>query len=89
MYHWYTWYMDNTASIREVREALADVVDRAAHDEPTIITSRGREVAAVVPIGVLREWRAWEEEKVLQLVAERASEPRYPLMQVLAEVLAE
>jgi prevent-host-death family protein len=81
--------MDATASIREVRDALADVVDRATHDEPTIITRRGREVAAVVPIEMLREWRTWEEERVVRVVAERAGEPTYPLQQVMAEVLGE
>jgi len=89
VYHWYIRDMDNTASIREVRDSLADVVDRATHDEPTIITRRGREVAAVVPIELLREWRTWEEERVVRLVAERADEPRYPMDQVMAEVLGE
>ena len=81
--------MDATASIRQVRDALADVVDRATHDEPTIITRRGQEVAAIVPIEMLREWRAWEEERVVRLVAERANERTYPLDQVMAEVLGE
>jgi prevent-host-death family protein len=80
---------DASASIRELRDTLADVVDRATHDEPTIITRRGRQVAAVVPIALLREWRAWEEERVVRLVAERANEPTYPLEQVMAEVLGE
>jgi prevent-host-death family protein len=89
MYHWYIRGMDATASIREVRDRLADVVDRATHDEPTIITRRGREVAAVVPIEMLREWRAWEEERVVRLVAERSGEPTYPLEHVMNEVLGE
>jgi len=52
--------MDNIASVREVRENLAVVVERAVHDELTIITRRGREVAAIVPIEMVREYREWE-----------------------------
>jgi prevent-host-death family protein len=82
--------MDAIASVSEARDSFADVVDRADRDDvPTIITRRGREVAAVVPIEVLREWRAWEEERVVRLVAERANEPTYPLEQVMSEVLGE
>lgn len=81
--------MDNTASVREVRENLADVVDRATHDELTIITRRGREVAAVVPIELVREWRQLEEERVLRIINERraAAQPGVPMEQVMAEVL--
>jgi prevent-host-death family protein len=85
----YILYMDNTVSVREVREQLADVVDRAAHDELTIITRRGREVAAVVPIEMVREYRAWEEERVLRVVNERraAAAQAVPMEDVIAEML--
>lgn len=81
--------MDDTASVREVRENLADVVERAAHDELTIITRRGREVAAVVPIQMVREYREWEEERVLRIINERrsAAQPGVPMEQVMSEVL--
>jgi prevent-host-death family protein len=81
--------MDNTASVREVRESLADVVDRATHDELTIITKRGREVAAVVPIEMVREYREWEEERVLRIVNERrtSAHPGIPMDQIINEVL--
>jgi len=39
-------------SIREVREHLADVINDAIHGRVTYITSRGRRVAAVVPLAV-------------------------------------
>jgi prevent-host-death family protein len=89
VYIWYIGYMDKTASVREVRENLADVVERAAHDELTIITRRGREVAAVVPIEMVREYRQWEEERVLRIVDERrtAAAPGIPMEQVMAEIL--
>jgi len=85
----YTSYMDNTASVREVRENLADVVERATHDELTIITKRGREVAAVVPIEMVREYREWEEERVLRIIKERrtAAQPGVPMEQIMNEVL--
>lgn len=89
MYIWYIAYMDNTASVRDVRENLAEVVERAAHDELTIITRRGREVAAVVPIEMVREYRQWEEERVLRIINDRrvAAEPGISMDQVMAEVL--
>lgn len=77
-----------SVSIREARERLADVIDRAEHDEPTVITRRGREVAAVVPIELLREYRQWEERELLRLIEERRGEPTYSLEEVLAETLA-
>ena len=81
--------MTDTASIRELRDSLADVIDRAAHgDAPTIITRRGREVAAVVSIETLREWQRWEEEHIASIIDERmaASDGSGA---TLAEVLAE
>ena len=89
MYTWYTGYMDSSASIREVRENLADVIERATHDELTIITKRGREVAAVVPIEMVREYREWEEERVLRIINERraAAQPGVPMEQIMNEVL--
>ena len=89
MYTWYTGYMDNTASVREVRENLADVVERAVHDELTIITRRGREVAAIVPIEMVREYREWEEERVLRIINERraSAQPGIPMDQIMNEVL--
>jgi prevent-host-death family protein len=81
--------MDNTASVREVRENLADVVERAAHDELTIITKRGREVAAIVPIEMVREYREWEEERVLRIINERraSAQSGIPMEQIMNEVL--
>jgi prevent-host-death family protein len=39
-------------STREVRERLADVINAAVRGHVTYITSRGRRVAAVVPLAV-------------------------------------
>lgn len=82
--------MDNIASIRELRDTLADVVDRAAHDEVTVVTRRGRKVAAVVPIGMVDEWRRWEEEHVVAMIDKAMADrrPGIPMTDVLAETLA-
>ncbi|MGW6912396.1 type II toxin-antitoxin system Phd/YefM family antitoxin [Kitasatospora sp. NPDC054939] len=77
-----------SVSVREAREHFADVIDRAERDEPTVITRRGREVAAVVPIELLREYRQWEERELMRLVEERRHEPTYSLEEVMAETLA-
>jgi prevent-host-death family protein len=37
---------------REVREHLADIINAAVRGQVTYITSRGRRVAAVVPLAV-------------------------------------
>lgn len=45
---------------REVREHLADVVNAAIQGQVTYVTSRGRRVAAIVPLAVAE--RAAETE---------------------------
>ena len=79
-------------SIRQAREHLAGIIDRAERDgEPTVITRRGREVAAIVPIEVLRDYRLLEEQEVLRLINERRTADdgtRHSLEDVMAETLA-
>ncbi|WP_285597607.1 type II toxin-antitoxin system Phd/YefM family antitoxin [Kineosporia sp. NBRC 101731] len=58
-------------SIRDVRERLADVVDEACHDRPTVITRRGRPVAALVPIDILRRYLELEEREINRIIDER------------------
>lgn len=77
-------------SIRQVRDHIADVVDRADREgSPTVITRRGREVAAVVPIDLLRRYQRFEEQEVLHMVRERMDnpEPGIPMEQVMAEIM--
>ncbi|WP_234431718.1 type II toxin-antitoxin system Phd/YefM family antitoxin [Streptomyces sp. NRRL S-241] len=67
---------DNAARIRDVRARLAEVVERADRDDvPTVITRRGKEVAAVVSIEVLREYLEWEEREINQIIDERTANP--------------
>jgi prevent-host-death family protein len=76
-----------TESIREVRDHLADVVER---NEPTIITRRGKEIAAVVPIEILRKFRALEDaDDAATVAAALAADDgrRYSLAEVMAETM--
>lgn len=91
----YTVYITQPArneSIRDARQHLAEIVDRAEHDgAPTVITRHGREVAAIVPIEVLREYRILEEREVLRHINERRATDdgtRYSLEEIMAETLA-
>lgn len=77
-------------SIRQVRDHISDVVDRAdREDSPTVITRRGKEVAAIVPIELLRRYQQLEEQEIMRMVKERMSnpEPGFPMEQVMAEIL--
>lgn len=79
-------------STREARDKLADVVDDARHGEATVITSRGRRVAAVVPVDMLDEYEHLAEAADLAVIRERmdrvdAGEPTVPLADVMAETL--
>jgi prevent-host-death family protein len=77
-------------SIRQVRDHIADVVDRAdREDAPTVITRRGKEIAAVVPIDLLRRYQQLEEQEIMRMVNQRMSnpEPGIPMEQVMAEIL--
>jgi prevent-host-death family protein len=78
-------------SIREVRARLADVVDQADRDRPTVITRRGVPMAAVVPIEILRRYLELEEDEVNLTITERmseGSETAVPLEDVLRETVS-
>lgn len=77
-------------TIRQVRDHIADVVDRADREgSPTVITRRGKEVAAIVPIDLLRRYQQLEEEEIMRMVRERMDnpEPGIPMEEVMAEIL--
>jgi prevent-host-death family protein len=80
-----------TESIRDLRAHLAEVVERADRDEqPTVVTRRGRPVAAVVPIEMLERYLGWEERELNRIIDERMAErsAAVPLEDVIAETLA-
>lgn len=77
-------------TIRQVRDHIADVVDRAdREDSPTVITRRGKEVAAVVPIDLLRRYQQFEEQEIMRMVRERMGNPAQgtPMEEVMAQIL--
>ena len=79
-----------TESIRVVRARLAEVVERADRDDmPTVITRRGKEIAAVVSIDVLRKYQEWEAREINRIIDERMAspEPGVPLEDVMRETL--
>lgn len=80
------------SSVRELRDNLAEVIDRAIRDEVTVVQRRGRDVAAVVPIEFLHEYQRLEEQRVAALLDERMAAARsgegIPLEDVMAETLA-
>jgi prevent-host-death family protein len=52
------------------------VVERADRDDvPTVTTRRGKEVAAVVSIEVLRKYQEWEEREINRIIDERMANP--------------
>ena len=78
-------------SIRDVRAHLAEVVERADRDDqPTVITRRGKEVAAVVSIGTLRKYQQWEEREINRIIDERMANRSagVPIEDVMKETLA-
>ncbi|MFD3513621.1 type II toxin-antitoxin system Phd/YefM family antitoxin [Streptomyces sp. NPDC058657] len=78
-------------SIRDVRAHLAEVVERADRDDvPTVITRRGREVAAVVSIEVLRKYQEWEEREINRIIDERMANPEagVAMEDIMRETLA-
>ena len=80
-----------TESIRDLRAHLAEVVERADRDDQaTVITRRGKPVAAVVSIDVLRKYQDWEERELNRIIDERMADRsnRVPLEDVIAETLA-
>lgn len=80
-----------TESIRDLRAHLAEVVERADRDDQaTVITRRGKPVAAVVSIDVLRKYQDWEESELNRIIDERMADRsnRVPLEDVIAETLA-
>jgi prevent-host-death family protein len=65
-----------TGSIRDVRAYPAEAVEQADRDDvPTVITRRGKEVAAVVSIDMPRKYQRWEEHEINRIIDERMANP--------------
>lgn len=88
----YLWRMTQVPieSIHDVRAHLAEVVERAdREDTPTVITRRGKQVAAVVSTEVLRRYQEREERETNRIVDERMANPAagIPIEDVMRETL--
>jgi hypothetical protein len=55
-----------------------------------VITRRGKQVAAVVSIEVLRKYQEWEEREINRIIDERMANPApgTPIEDVMRETLA-
>lgn len=74
--------------ISEAREHLGEIASKAEHgQERTVLTRRGRPVAAVISIDDLRELEAAEDEADLAAARDAlaSDERRVPHSEVLAE----
>lgn len=80
--------MTETLTSREFRAHLSEAIDRAKSGDATVVTRNGRAVGAFVPMDVLEQARAREEEELRRLVEERRDSPTVPLADVMAETLA-
>ncbi|WP_327270576.1 type II toxin-antitoxin system Phd/YefM family antitoxin [Streptomyces sp. NBC_01218] len=70
---------------------MAEVVERAERDDvPTVITRRGKQVAAVVSVEVLREYQEWEEREINRIIDERMANaaPGIPIEDITRETPA-
>ena len=76
-YNLYEWYTTMTRlNVSKAREEFPEVVNRAAYGkERTIVSRRGKDLAAVIPIEDLRllERLAWEEMDRIDLDDARAA----------------
>lgn len=63
-------------SVEELRRSLAHVINRAAYGEdPVVITSRGRKIAAVVSILDLAQLQSIKEQREARRVEEAERDP--------------
>ncbi|WP_324787459.1 type II toxin-antitoxin system prevent-host-death family antitoxin [Streptomyces sp. H51] len=77
-------------SIRDVRAHLAEVVEHAGLDDvATVITRRGKQVAAVASIEVLGKYQEREEREINRIIDERMAGPApgIPIEDVMRETL--
>ncbi len=78
--------------VTEARDQLGQLVSRAEYNEERfVLTRNGRAVAALVPIGVLRDLEAAEDAADLEAARRAAAEggPNVTHAQVLADLVAD
>lgn len=92
----YTLPMDESESelsVRDARAHFAEVITRAQHGTPTVITRNGEAVAAVVPI---EDYNALEDaidryfaNEAIRYRAENPDAPTYSMSEVVAMIFDE
>jgi prevent-host-death family protein len=84
-----------TASVRDARAHLSEIVNRAAEGTPTVLTRHGRQVAAVVSVGELQliedaiDGRFADEAREALAEMESGRGTAVTTIQVLAELFDE
>lgn len=83
----------NPLSVRDARAHFAEVITRAQHGSPTVITRNGEAVAAVVPI---EDYNALEDaidryfaKEADRDLAENPDAPTYSMGEVVAMIFGE
>ncbi len=79
-------------AVTEARDRLGELISRVEYrDDRIVLTRRGRAVAALVPIEVLRDLEAAEDAVDLEAARAAMAEPgeNIPLAVVMAEFAAE
>ncbi|MCZ7414908.1 MULTISPECIES: type II toxin-antitoxin system Phd/YefM family antitoxin [unclassified Streptomyces] len=82
--------MADNVSVRDARAHLADLLDKAAQGDPTVITRAGLPVAAVVSIEDLTALEDAADEllarEATQALAEEGDGPTYSMAEVVADI---
>lgn len=90
-YEPYVSFMSQRMEIKsagELRDELADTIQKAQLGVPTEVQNRGKRVAVVVPPEVWDKYLAYETADLRKLVADREDDDTEPLSAVLGEVVS-
>lgn len=78
--------MTRTVTVREARAHLAEVIDKAEVGETTIVTRKGKRVAALVPIEVLDALDAAADELAAREAEAHRDDPTVSMAELLADL---
>ncbi|MFE1954410.1 MULTISPECIES: type II toxin-antitoxin system Phd/YefM family antitoxin [Streptomyces] len=78
--------MSEDVTIRDARANLAEVVDRAEAGEVTVLTRKGKRVAALVPIEVLDTLDDAADELAAREAERHRDDPTVSMAELLADL---
>lgn len=78
--------MSENVTIREARAHLAEVVDKAEAGEVTVLTRKGKRVAALVPIEVLDALDEASDELAAREAEQHRDDPTVSMAELLADL---